>query len=68
MTLRDEIKSRIMGRGWSMKQVHEALDERHGRKTSYQNFAQKLTRGTLRYEEAKEIAEILGYKIAWLDE
>ena len=67
MSIRDEIKSFIAGKGRTMKQVHEALDARHNRKTTYQNFAQKLARNTLRYEEAKEIADVLGYKIIWVE-
>jgi hypothetical protein len=31
-----------------------------------QNLSKKINRGTLRYEETEEIAELLGYKIEWI--
>lgn len=31
-----------------------------------QNLSKKINKGTLRYEEAEEIADLLGYKIEWI--
>lgn len=42
-----------------MQQVAEKLG------MSKQHFSNKLRNGTLKYEEAKKIAEICGYKIDW---
>lgn len=66
-TIRDEIKSYIIRKGWAMKELNDALNKRQGKETSYQNFSKKLASGSFRYEDAKEIADILGYEIVWVD-
>ena len=66
MTTKDEIKSIIIKSGWTMSAVVKALNDKHGRDYTVQNLSNKLSRNTLRYREAKEIAEILGYSIEWL--
>ncbi|WP_302826333.1 hypothetical protein [Anaerofustis stercorihominis] len=30
-----------------------------------QNISNKLTRGTIKYKEVKEIADIIGFEIKW---
>jgi hypothetical protein len=32
---------------------------------SLQNLSQKITRGTLKYVEAEQIADVIGYEIVW---
>jgi hypothetical protein len=67
MTIRDEIRSYIVREGMTVKSVYEALLARHGKEKvgSYQNFNQKLKAERLRYKDALEIAEVIGYEIVW---
>ena len=65
MSIKDEIKSLIIKSGWTMSDVVKALNEKHSRDDSVQNLSNKLSRETLKYKEAKEIADIIGYSIEW---
>lgn len=65
MSIKDEIKSIIIKTGRTMSDVVNTLNEKHGRKDTVQNLSNKLTRETLRYKEAQEIAEAIGYEIRW---
>lgn len=66
MSIKDEIKSIIIKTGRTMSDVVNILNEKHGRKGTVQNFSNKLTRETLRYREAQEIAEAIGYELKWV--
>lgn len=65
--IRNEIKSYIVASGWSIKKLVEKINENKSdhEKTTSQNLSNKLSRGTIKYSEVKEIAEIIGYKIKW---
>jgi hypothetical protein len=65
MSIRDEIKGKIVQAGWSMSDVVKVLNEKQGRLDTVQNLSNKLTRETLRYKDAQEIAQIIGYTIVW---
>ena len=67
MTIKDEIKSRIVEAGRSMVDVVSEINAKRplDKQTSAQNLSNKLTRETLKYKEAQEIAEVIGYKIEW---
>ena len=65
MTIKDEIKGRIVQAGWSMSDVVKSLNKKQGRVDTVQNFSNKLSRETLRYKDAQEIAEAIGYAIVW---
>lgn len=68
--IRNEVKSKLAESGYSLTYVVEQMnknrDEEH--KTTTQNISNKLTRGTIKYSEIKEIADIIGYKIKWIKE
>lgn len=36
-----------------------------GSKVPLQNLSNKLTKGTIKYSEVKDIAETIGYEIIW---
>ena len=65
--IRNEIKSYIAASGWSLVDIvvrmNESLSE--SEQTTPQNISNKLTRGTIKYSEVKEIAEIIGFKVVW---
>ena len=65
MNIRNEIKSYIVREGLTMSEVVEKLVEGHGWSSSVPNFSGKLQRGSLRYSEAKELADVLGYDLVW---
>ena len=56
-TYRNEIKSYIVRTGMTMTEVVDYL--------SVPNLSGKLKRGSLRYGEAVELADALGYDIVW---
>ncbi len=65
MNVRNEIKSYIVREGLTMSEVVDLLVEEHGWSSSVPNFSGKLQRGSLRYSEAKELADVLGYDLVW---
>jgi len=66
MNIRNEIKSYIIRTGWTMLNLVEELSERYGWSNSVSNLSAKLQRESLRYKEAIQIADVLGYDIVWV--
>jgi hypothetical protein len=65
MGVREDVKIILIQSGKTLKEVVELLNSKHGRNDTSQNLSNKLSRGTLKYSEAVEIAEVLGYTIKW---
>lgn len=68
MDIKNEIKSKIALAGFTLTQVVEEMNKRmpEGEKpTTVQNISNKMTRGTIKYNEVKMIAEIIGMDIDW---
>ncbi len=65
MNVRSIIKSYIVREDMTMSEVVVKLAELHGWSRSVPNFSDKLRRGSLRYHEAVEVADVLGYDIVW---
>ena len=63
--MRNEIKSYITREGLTMTQVVEMLADEHGWSESVPNLSGKLRRGSLRYIEAVELADVMGYDLVW---
>ena len=63
--VRNEIKAQIVRAGMTMQQVVDLLSDEYGWSDSVSNFSNKLARGSLRYEEAVQLAEVLGYELVW---
>ena len=59
--LRNEIKSYIVRQGMTMQEVVDL----HGWSDSVSNLSNKLQRESLRYVEAVQLADVLGYEIVW---
>ena len=66
MDLRNEIKSYIVREGMTMSGLLGKLSMSHGWSSSRSNFSGKLKRATLRYTEAVDIADALGFDIVWM--
>lgn len=60
-----EIQSHIIGAGYTQREAVEACCAEYGWSESDSNFSNKLEKQTLRYREALELAEVLGYEIVW---
>ncbi|MCD8380891.1 MAG: LLM class flavin-dependent oxidoreductase [Lachnospiraceae bacterium] len=65
MDTRNEIKSYIVREGMTMSEVVERLAEDYGWSDSVPNLSGKLRRESLRYREAVELADVLGYDLVW---
>ncbi len=65
MNIRNEIKAYIVREGMTMNDVITMLSDEYGWSGSVSNFSDKLRRGSLRYQEAEELADVLGYDIIW---
>lgn len=66
MEIRNEIKSILARNGLSMTDVVNGLNQKYGRNDSVQNLSNKMTKGTLRYSEVMEIADVIGHEIHWI--
>ena len=63
--VRCEITSYIIAAGYNQKEAVEACSTEFGWSDSDSNFSNKLEKGTFRYLQAKQLAEVLGYEIVW---
>ena len=63
MNTREEIKSLIFKEGRTINFIARELSNKFGKEITPNDLSLKLARDTLRYKEAKAIAEILGYKL-----
>ena len=65
MNVRNEVKSYLVCEGETMQDVLGKLEQQDGWSRSISNLSGKLQRETLRYKEAVELADVLGYEIVW---
>ena len=64
--IRNEIKSYIAASGWTLTDVAYEMNKKNPDvNVTPQNISNKLTRGTIKYKEVKEIADIIGFEIKW---
>ena len=63
--LRNEIKSYIVRQGMTMQEVVDLLSDEYGWSDSVSNLSAKLQRGSLRYIEAIQLADVLGFDLVW---
>lgn len=68
MNIRNEIKSYIAASGWTLNDIVKEMNKARPaeEQTTPQNISNKLTRGTIKYSECKEIANIIGLSIEWV--
>ncbi len=62
---RNEIRAQIVRAGFTMQEVLDRLHDDYGWSDSVSNFSNKLARNSLRYREAVELADVLGYELVW---
>lgn len=61
------IKSKLAEKGLTLTNLAYLINERGEKTESPQTLSQKLKRGTIKYADMEDIAQILGYKIKWLE-
>lgn len=67
MTIKDDLKSYIVKKGYNVSKLNEELNKKNGTEQSVQNLNKKINNETIRYNEVLEIAEVLGYRIEWVE-
>ena len=65
MNIRNEIKAIMIREGMTMSEVVTKMADQYGWSASVPNLSGKLRRGSLRYQEAVELADALGYDLVW---
>jgi len=65
MSVRNEIKAQIIRAGFTMQEVVDLLHDEYGWSDSVSNLSAKLQRESIRYKEAVELADALGYELIW---
>ncbi len=63
MTVREDIKSLLAKESWTITKMAQEMKNRTGKSYTVKSLSQKLTNGTLRYDEYKVIVNILGLEI-----
>ena len=66
MDIKNEIKAYIVRSGYTMTEIIDMINKKYNRNDTVQNLSNKLSRGTIRYSEVLEIADIIGYEIKWI--
>lgn len=65
--MRNEIKAYIVRQRMTMQEVVDVLSGVYGWSDSVSNLSNKLQRESLRYKEAVQLADALGYDILWVE-
>lgn len=65
--IKNEIKSYIAKSGWTLTDIVKEMNKSRSEteQTTSQNISNKLARGTIKYSECNEIADIIGFSIEW---
>ena len=65
MNIRNEIKAQIVRAGFTMQELVDRLSDEYDWSDSVSNLSANLQRGSIRYKEVVELADVLGYDIVW---
>lgn len=64
--LKDRLKGLIISQGFTMSQVNEEINRRHGKSLSFQNFSNRFRKESFSYVEIEEILDVIGYCVEWI--
>lgn len=67
MSLKNDLKGIIAKQGFTIKQVNDELNRRHGTDYTSQNFSNRLRKETFSYVEVVEILDVIGYRVEWAE-
>ena len=65
MSLKNDLKGIIAKHGFTIKQLNDELNRRHGTNYTSQNFSNRLRKETFSYNEVVEILDVVGYQVEW---
>ena len=65
MPIKETVKIAMVKSDVTLTELVRLLNDKYNREDTIQNLGKKINKGTLKYREAEEIAEILGYAIEW---
>ena len=66
MGVKKDIKMLLLENDITITDIAKEMTKRTGKYFSRSNISQKLLRGTLKYEEAQLIGDILGYELKFI--
>jgi len=66
MSVKKDIKMLLLENDTTITEIAQEMTKITGKNYSRSNISQKLIRGTLKYEEAAIIGEILGYQLKFV--
>lgn len=67
MSLKNDLKGLITKQGFTMSQVNDELNRRHGTSFSFQNFSNRFRKESFSYNEVVEILDVIGYRVEWME-
>ena len=67
MDVRNEIKSLIAKKAFTLKKVCDILENAKKEKISPNNITNKLRRKTIKFVEVEQILDVLGYHIEFVE-
>ncbi|MDR1326937.1 MAG: hypothetical protein LBJ74_00865 [Heliobacteriaceae bacterium] len=65
--IKNTIRGHISLRGKTLKDVALLLNKYHDRSPNPNSLADRVRTGLIRYAEVLEIADVLGYKLEWVE-
>ena len=68
LKVREQVKALLSQEGVTQKDIAVMLSDKLGKKYTQTSLAQKMSRGSLSYNEVMTIAEIPGYDIQYIKE
>ena len=66
MGIKEDIKSILAKEAKTMTEIASILYKTENCRTAMSNLSNKLSRNTIKYEEVRQIADILGYDIQFV--
>ena len=67
MPFKKEIKKALAEAEISMSEAIKRKNELYGTADSIQNICNKIRSESIRYSEAEKLADVLGFKIVWIE-
>ena len=63
--IKNDIRSLMAKKGFNLNTLAQAYEDKYKRKMTVQNLGNKINKGTIRYFEVLEIADILGFEVSF---
>lgn len=66
MAIKNQVKALLATKGLSMTKLVELLNETYAREDTLANLSKKLSKNTLKFREAEEIANVLDCEVQFV--